>query len=241
MPTWSPTVRLGQQAKDVLSALDAGGDSPAIDEAITRLSRQRAKAPAPSAETLHLAQADEEELDAELLAIFIEEAKEVLEAIGSNLGPARPAPQCRDTDQHPPFLPHAPRAPAAWSACASWARFWGIEQVLNLWLRQELELTPAIFELIAQGHAVFSAWTEHLENRTMPLPDATALVALAESLRIGGGGTRRNALEKHRNPDRGATHPGTGRRDDTYDGAAAMMVLGTLARTRPPSNRLRIP
>ncbi|MBK9447547.1 MAG: hypothetical protein IPO00_16500 [Betaproteobacteria bacterium] len=53
---------------------------------------QKVDAPTPSAETLQLAQADEEELDAELLAIFIEEAKEVLEAVGSNLANLREQP-----------------------------------------------------------------------------------------------------------------------------------------------------
>ena len=220
---------LGQQAKDVLSALDAGGDSPAIDEAITRLSRQRAKAPAPSAETLHLAQADEEELDAELLAIFIEEAKEVLEAIGSNLGLLRGQPHNAEILTNIRRSFHTLKGSGRMVGLRELGEVsWGIEQVLNLWLRQELELTPAIFELIAQGHAVFSAWTEHLENRTMPLPDATALVALAESLRIGG---ERNAPERaaEKTPEPPIAAPPTpepGGEDDTYDGAAATMVLG---------------
>ncbi|MBK9447546.1 MAG: hypothetical protein IPO00_16495 [Betaproteobacteria bacterium] len=58
--------------------------------------------------------------------------------------------------------------------------------MLNLWLRQEQELTPAVFDLVEQGHQVFSVWTEHLENHSVPIPDCAALVALAESLRIGG-------------------------------------------------------
>ena len=65
-------------------------------------------------------------------------------------------------------------------------RLWAIEQVLNLWLRQEQTPTPQVFDMIESGQRVFAAWVEHLEDRSVPLPDASALVALAESLRIGG-------------------------------------------------------
>ncbi|MBK7898037.1 MAG: hypothetical protein IPJ99_01340 [Betaproteobacteria bacterium] len=51
---------------------------PALSTRSPPLSPTAAEAPAPSAETLQLAQSSHEEIDAELLDIFLEEAKEVL-------------------------------------------------------------------------------------------------------------------------------------------------------------------
>jgi chemosensory pili system protein ChpA (sensor histidine kinase/response regulator) len=78
--------QLGQQTKHVLSALAAGGDAAQqIDAAMATLKPQMPEAPPPSAETIQLAQATAEEVDAELLGIFLEEADEVLASIDANL------------------------------------------------------------------------------------------------------------------------------------------------------------
>ena len=65
----------------LVDALDAGESSPQIDQVMATLKPQAAIAPPPSAATLQLAQASTEEIDAELLAIFLEEAREVLATI----------------------------------------------------------------------------------------------------------------------------------------------------------------
>ena len=88
------------------TALDAGATAPAIEEAMAVIKPQAAEAPTPSAETLQPAQADEEELDAELLAIFIEEAKGSTGSDRQQCRPApRPAAQRRSDDQHPALVP----------------------------------------------------------------------------------------------------------------------------------------
>jgi chemosensory pili system protein ChpA (sensor histidine kinase/response regulator) len=62
---------------------------------------------------------------------------------------------------------------------------WSIEQVLNLWLRQEQEVTPILLDLLEQAYRVFLAWVEHLKTRRGHAPDVTSMVALANSLRDG--------------------------------------------------------
>jgi chemosensory pili system protein ChpA (sensor histidine kinase/response regulator) len=232
---------LGQQAKAVLSALDSGSTSaPAIDEAIASMKPQAADAPTPSAETLQLAQADEEELDAELLAIFIEEAKEVLEAVGTNLAALREQPHNAEILTNIRRSFHTLKGSGRMVGLRDLGEVsWGIEQVLNLWLRQELELTPPVFEMIGQGHQVFSAWTEHLEDRSIPIPDASALVALAESLRIGGetGQPEATPAPTPAVPPALAPEPPPAPADvddEMYDGAGATLVLGNFGAPEEP-------
>jgi len=52
---------------------------------------------------------------------------------------------------------------------------WSIEQVLNLWLRQEQEVTPAILDLLAQTYRVFLAWVDHLKTGQGRAPDASGV------------------------------------------------------------------
>jgi chemosensory pili system protein ChpA (sensor histidine kinase/response regulator) len=229
---------LGQQAKAVLSALDSGrASAPAIDEAIASLKPQKVDAPKPSAETMQLAQADEEELDAELLAIFIEEAKEVLEAIGTNLDALRANPHNAEVLTNLRRSFHTLKGSGRMVGLRDLGEVaWGIEQVLNLWLRQELELTAPVFDLIDQGHQVFSVWTEHLEDRSVPVPDASALIALAESLRIGGEAAPAAASEVA--PVAPAVPPPAVSDDDAdmYDGAGATLVLGSFGAEETPAS-----
>ena len=70
----------------------AGRTRAGLDAALAEIKPQVAAAPAPSAETIKLTQASEEELDAELLSIFLEEAQEVLGTIGSHIGLLREQP-----------------------------------------------------------------------------------------------------------------------------------------------------
>ena len=76
---------LGEQTKAILSVLDGDAEAaPQIEQAMAML------APAaddlqPSQDTVQLSQASNEEIDAELLGIFLEEANEVLGTIRENL------------------------------------------------------------------------------------------------------------------------------------------------------------
>ncbi|WP_205229631.1 Hpt domain-containing protein [Azospira oryzae] len=179
---------LGQQAKAALSALEAAphldAAAPALDAALAEIKPQVAAAPAPSAETIKLTQASEDELDAELLSIFLEEAQEVLGTIGSHIGLLREQPHNVD------FLTTIRRSFHTLKGSGRMVGLkdlgetaWAIEQVLNLWLRQEYDVSPELFALIEEAHVLFSAWVRYLETREGGAPDPAALVTKADTMR----------------------------------------------------------
>jgi chemosensory pili system protein ChpA (sensor histidine kinase/response regulator) len=179
--------QLGQQTKHVLSALAAGGDAAQqIDAAMATLKPQMPEAPPPSAETIQLAQATAEEVDAELLGIFLEEADEVLASIDANLQRLRTQPHDVDLLTVIRRSAHTLKGSGRMVGLKDLGdTAWSIEQVLNLWLQQEQEVTPDLLDLIGQAHTVFSAWIEHLKTGQGQIPDAGGMVDLADALRGG--------------------------------------------------------
>ncbi|MCP5267712.1 MAG: Hpt domain-containing protein [Zoogloeaceae bacterium] len=220
---------LGQQAKAMLSALDSEAATPALDEALASIKPRKSDAPTPSAETMQLAQAAEEELDAELLEIFIEEAKEVLEAIGSNLNILRGQPHNSEVLTNIRRSFHTLKGSGRMVGLRDLGEVaWEIEQTLNQWLRQEMDATPQLCELIADSHSIFSAWVEHLENHAFPTPDAAALTALAIKLRA--------PAEAPAAPAPAVAAPAVADTiddDESFEGAAATLVLGNFGQDEP--------
>jgi len=183
---------LGQQTKDVLSALAAGGDAAQqIDEALATLKRQAPEAPQPSAATLQLSQATTEEVDAELLGIFLEEADEVLASMDRNYHLLKAAPHDSERLTTLRRSVHTLKGSGRMVGLKELGEAaWAVEQVLNLWLRQEQEVTPAVLDLLGQTYAVFIAWVEHLKTGAGTAPDPRPMIALADALRLGSeGGT----------------------------------------------------
>jgi chemosensory pili system protein ChpA (sensor histidine kinase/response regulator) len=181
---------LGEQAKAMLSALGSGAESvpaPQIDAALASLKPQAAEALQPSAETIQLAQASSEEIDAELLEIFLEEANEVLATISESLE------QLKGEAHNAELLTTIRRSFHTLKGSGRMVGLkdlgeaaWAVEQTLNLWLRQEYPVGEPLFKLIEMAHGVFSSWVVHLESRSATQPDASPMIALAEALRNGG-------------------------------------------------------
>ncbi len=178
-------IALGEQTKAMLSALEAGDNaSPQIDQVMAALKPQLPELLAPSTETIQLSQASTEEIDAELLDIFLEEAHEVLGTIDENQ-------QALKEQRHSIELLTTIRR--AFHTLKGSGRMvglkdlgeaaWSIEQTLNVWLQQEWEVGSSLFDLLGQAHTVFSAWVEHLETHSGHAPDPRNMVSLAESLR----------------------------------------------------------
>ncbi|WP_153115902.1 Hpt domain-containing protein [Rhodocyclus tenuis] len=191
---------LGEEAAEALATLDAPpsaaeaeSGTPAEALAIaaaeakhSALAPQAAAAPPPSPETLQLSQASSEEIDAELLEIFLEEAREVLAAIAENR--ASIAVQTHDDEALMAIRRafHTLKGSGRMVGLRELGEIaWAVEQTLNLWLRQELAVTPALRGLLDDAQALFELWVEHLANPGSGVPDARPLVALAESLRPG--------------------------------------------------------
>ncbi len=176
---------LGEQTKAMLSALEAGEDtSPQIEQVMATLKPQTSELLAPSTQTMQLSKATNEEIDAELLGIFLEEAHEVLGTIDENLL------ALKEQRHNIELLTTIRRAFHTLKGSGRMVGLkdvgeaaWAIEQTLNLWLQQEREVTPSLLDLLKQAHTVFSVWVQHLENDSGHAPDPTSLVALAELLR----------------------------------------------------------
>ncbi|MDR1646536.1 MAG: Hpt domain-containing protein [Zoogloeaceae bacterium] len=155
----------------------------------------------PSAETLQLAQSSDDEVDAELLDIFLEEAEEVLGSIEENLGALRQQPHDLDTMTTIRRGSHTLKGSGRMVGLKELGEVaWAVEQTLNLWLNQKQEATPELLEMIERVHRIFSEWIIHLRARDGLAPAYTSLVALAEHLRGGsevrlGGASSASAQE----------------------------------------------
>lgn len=179
--------KLGEQTKAILNALASGADvAPQIDQAMAALKPETVEAPQPSQETLQLSQASSEEIDAELLGIFLEEAHDVLATIDTSLVSLKEHP--RDSE----FLTTIRRSFHTLKGSGRMVGLkdlgeaaWAVEQTLNLWLRLETAVTPTLLDLLDQAKDIFSAWVSYLESRQGRAPDPQTMIALAESLRSG--------------------------------------------------------
>lgn len=173
---------LGETAKAALTALESGASE--APELMATLAPQVAETPTPSAETLKLVQASDEELEAEFLEIFIEEAKEVLATMQEELEKLREEPGDIETLTNIRRATHTLKGSGRMVGLKSFGEFaWGIEQTLNVWCRQELEVTPEILELIDKTHNLASIWVEELVKNSGNAPDTSSLIAFAEKLR----------------------------------------------------------
>ncbi len=172
-------LELEKQARQALTMLDAGelfSDAEPITAA--------AETPALSPEASRLLDASAEEIDAELLSIFIEEAVDVRAAIASNLALLEQNPHDVDvlTTLRRSF--HTLKGSGRMVGLKDFGEAaWGLEQTLNHWLRLELPVSDALLALIGNAHEVFSAWIDQLQAGAGTQKDVRPLIAEAERLR----------------------------------------------------------
>ncbi|MFA4969597.1 MAG: Hpt domain-containing protein, partial [Sulfuritalea sp.] len=122
------------------------------------------EAPPPSAETTRLVEVSEEELDAELLAIFLEEAHEVLGTINEHLPivHANPGDQAALITLRRSF--HTLKGSGRMVGLTDLGETaWAVEQVLNGWLHEARAATPALLEMLDRSADMFKVWIDHLE------------------------------------------------------------------------------
>jgi chemosensory pili system protein ChpA (sensor histidine kinase/response regulator) len=101
---------------------------------------------------LRLAEAPSEEIDAELLAIFLEEAHEVLGTIGEHLELSRGEPHNHEylTTIRRGF--HTLKGSGRMVGLSDLGETaWAIEQVMNKWLQSEQDATPSLYQLVEAG------------------------------------------------------------------------------------------
>jgi len=178
---------LAEQVKAMLSTLGAGTHTlQDIERTMSALKPRLAESSAPSAETIELSQSSADVIDAELLAIFLEEANEVLDTIEENLLALTNEPHDVETLTTIRRSFHTLKGSGRMVGLKDVGEAaWAVEQMLNLWLRKELEVTAEVLALIDQAHIVFAAWVRHLESGTGLAPNPSEMMARADALRLG--------------------------------------------------------
>jgi chemosensory pili system protein ChpA (sensor histidine kinase/response regulator) len=181
-PISEPTSLVASEpmAAPVLAVTDDTPDSaapaaaPAVAESPISVQSPPPAALAPSAP----------EVDAELLEIFLEEANEVLGSVGEQLEHLRGRPSDSDALTTVRRAFHTLKGSSRMVGLSAFGEVaWVVEQVHNLWLRQEKPVDGQLLQLIEMAGAVFSAWVAHLEGKTPELPDPAALIAFSEKLK----------------------------------------------------------
>lgn len=172
---------LGESAKAALAALQAGD---VADAALTSIAPLSPDVPAPSAETLKLAEAPHEAIDAELLAIFLEEANEVLATIKEQESLLLANPSDLEAFTTVRRSTHTLKGSGRMVGLTDLGETaWELEQTYNLWLRQDQTPNAEMLRMVGEQHALFSEWVAHLASGDGLVPDSANLIALARRLR----------------------------------------------------------
>lgn len=224
---------LEQQLNTAIAALDDNASSPVIEEVIATLV-ETPEIIAPSEETMRLANASSEVLDAELLSIFLEEAEEVLGTLAET-------------------LPIADRDPHDFEALTTIRRSfhtlkgsgrmvglnelgetaWAVEQVMNHWLQQETDGTPALMRMLEEAQTVFSHWVAALEKGEVSAPDTAPLQAHCQRLLSGepDEDVATPAADELTEEEMPASTGGNGAKVIEFPSAQAMVEIGPLSLT----------
>ena len=174
---------LAEQASAAIVALENEQSSADIAAAVAQLAPVEVPT-LPSVEAVRLAEASSEEVDAELLGIFIEEAQEVLETINSQLPILTGHPHDSETLTTIRRGFHTLKGSGRMVGLVDLGEAaWAVEQVLNRWLQQELAATKPLLSMIEQAHALFVQWVTQLETGGGLHLDASDLVATCEALK----------------------------------------------------------
>lgn len=174
---------LAEQASAALAAIETAQAATVIEAALETHTEKGGLA-APSAETTRLAKASSAEVDAELLAIFLEEAHEVLATIAASLPQLAAQPYDRETLTTVRRSFHTLKGSGRMVGLADLGEVaWAVEQTINKWLQQEQVASPPLLAMLAAAHALFHDWVAQLETDGGTWHDAAALVAQCELLR----------------------------------------------------------
>ena len=142
-------------------------------------------APLPSSPAPSETQEQTEEIDQELLEIFLEEAREVLDRIADHIDAIRPP------DSDPEALTvirrgfHTLKGSGRMVGLAELGEAaWGMEQTLNRWLQLDWSPNDSLAGLIANAHDRFEAWVAQIASSQGLSFDVETLMAEAERLRL---------------------------------------------------------
>ena len=183
--------KLVSATRNALAMLSGPLDDAGLSALATTLGELRQEkpikeAPAPDASTLALAASDDAVIDAELLSIFLGEAREVFETIDTAREKAMASPS---NQEHLTTLRRAFHTLKGSSRMVGLRVFgeaaWAVEQVFNLWLSEERAGTPAVFALAGSAREQMAEWVERIEAGEHRAVRPEALIAAAERVKAG--------------------------------------------------------
>ncbi len=178
--------RLGTSAEQALKALDASTvlpQEPALAGAFEKIVPAAAAAPSP--EAAKMLDASAEQIDAELLGVYLEESEEVLRSISESLEQCQPQTASKEplTTIRRGF--HTLKGSGRMVGLTRLGEAaWAVEQTMNLWLQEDRVATPDLLKLIKSAHAYFLDNVARLKSGGSS-GDERELVAMAEKVRAG--------------------------------------------------------
>lgn len=121
------------------------------------------------------------DVDPEMLAVFLEEATDVLERIGA----VRDSPA---TDSESLVVIrrgfHTLKGSGRMVGLTDLGETaWAVEEVMNRWLEQQWPADAALQNMINQAHTLFADWVNTLQAGKTPVVDNSALLAITRSLK----------------------------------------------------------
>jgi chemosensory pili system protein ChpA (sensor histidine kinase/response regulator) len=181
---------LAEQASAAINVLESEQPVADLASAIAQLAPPAAPVAQPSPEAARLATASMEEIDAELLDIFIEEAQEVLTTVETQLAQLVTHPHGRETLTTVRRSFHTLKGSGRMVGLSELGETaWAVEQVLNRWLELEREASPALLARLQNALKLFRDWARQLGSGGGSHRDATALVAACAVLKAEVEGT----------------------------------------------------
>lgn len=181
---------LQQSAGRALELLDRSS-APAladIDQAMAGVAPEAPgeDLPAPSDEVRALAQSSDEIVDAELLAIFLEEAHEVLGTIAEQHALSLVEPTNRDILSTIRRGFHTLKGSGRMVGLTRFGEAaWAVEQVMNLWLQESRNANADLHAMIEAARQLFKRWIADLSATGVSGVDGSPLIAACERLRNG--------------------------------------------------------
>ncbi|MCC6608507.1 MAG: Hpt domain-containing protein [Burkholderiales bacterium] len=183
------------QAAQMLAILaqgDAKPFDPRISQTLSQITPPAAPEAVPSAQAQELVAASAEKVDAELLAVYLEEAGEVLAGVAERVEIVRAEPHAIEDLRTIRRGFHTLKGSGRMVGLTRLGEAaWAVEQVMNKWLEEERAATPDLLALITSATAFFEAAVAELKGGGAS-PDESAIVAMAQKVKAGEplGGTQ---------------------------------------------------
>jgi len=174
------------QKPDSAPLEDAMQSIQSMEQQATGEATQKRQAAAAAAAVAEVPVSTVSEEDNELLEVFLEEAKEVLEILRANLEISQLHP-----DSMEPIIVmrrgfHTLKGSGRMVGLDELGEVaWAIERAMNYWLKEEKPATPALLRFIAKAADKFQVWVEELSSTGAAHVDGAELAELAQQFENG--------------------------------------------------------